>query len=189
MAVAHAFMRDRVRRSTDRSVDRRVLPLPYATILIAEVAALATIAVAFHPRPPLAYEFGWAGVASMIAMQLYSLRRRVRWLRNAGSLNAWLDAHIFLGFQGYIFVAYHSAGISTAASLAALDLLLVTIVVGTGIVGRYLYNNVARAARHSLAFAIAERWFAYWSLVHRPIAFLLLGITALHVLAHFAYAV
>jgi hypothetical protein len=182
MAVAHAFVRA-------RAADRRVLALPYATILVAEAASLATMAVGFYPHLPYAYELGWAGVASMLVMQLYSVRRRVRCLARFGSLHAWLEAHIFLGVQGFIFVAYHAASISSSASLAALDLALVAIVVATGIIGRYLYGRIARAAHHSRALAIAERWFARWTLFHRPLAVLLLGITILHVLAHFAYAV
>jgi hypothetical protein len=53
-----------------------------------------------------------------------------------------------------------------------------------------------RAARRSILLAsrisaleVAERWCSRWILIHRPLAMLLLGITALHVIAHFAYAV
>ncbi len=38
------------------------------------------------------------------------------------------------------------------------------------------------------ALEVADRWFSRWSLLHRPLSMVLLGITALHVLAHFAYA-
>ena len=69
----------------------------------------------------------------MLVMQLYSLRRRVRALREIGTLRGWLDAHIFLGLQGFVLVAYHSIGVSPSASLAALNFGLVTIVVTTGL--------------------------------------------------------
>jgi hypothetical protein len=53
----------------------------------------------------------------------------------------------------------------------------------------------ARAARRSILLAsrisaleLAERWLSHWILLHRPLAILLLGVTTLHVLAHFAYA-
>ena len=172
-------------RPAMRSIDvaeRPVLPWPYVAILLGEAALLAMIATTWWPEPPLTYELGWAGVASLLAMQIYSLRRRVRRLRHVGSLRAWLDAHIFLGLQGYLFVAYHSIAISAKLELATLNLAIVTIVVATGLIGRYLFGLVAR---HSPA---AERWFARWTLFHRPLALILLGITTLHVLAHFAYA-
>lgn len=169
---------------------RPALPFLYITVLIGEVAILATLVGMFPERPPYTYELGWIGAGSLIAMQLYSVRRRVRVLRNFGSLRAWLDAHIFLGFQGYVFVAYHSVGISLHASLAAINFALVTLVVITGVIGRYLYGWVARARRDAArsALAVAERWFARWTLLHRPVAILLFSITTLHVLAHFAYA-
>jgi hypothetical protein len=54
----------------------------------------------------------------------------------------------------------------------------------------------AHAARRSILLAsrisaleVADRWCSRWILLHRPLAILLLGITTLHVLAHFAYAV
>jgi hypothetical protein len=168
-----------------RSIDvaeRPVLPWPYVAILVGEAAVLALVATTCWPEPPFVYELGWAGVASLVAMQIYSLRRRVRRLRHVGSLQAWLDAHIFLGLQGYLLVAYHSVGVSAKLELAAINFALVTIVVMTGLVGRYLFGLVARRS------SVAERWFARWTLLHRPLAVLLLGITTLHVLAHFAYA-
>jgi len=233
----------------------QTLPQPYAILLIGELAVLGTLVAMFHRHPPFTYELGWAGVASMIAMQLYSVRRRVRALRSFGSLQAWLDAHAFLGFQGFAFVAYHSVGITAHASLAAFNFALVAIIVLTGVIGRYLYSFIPRArAGHVLAYAeldaalggdalpaalrrecrglidlvrldvtrrrelrelerrriaperareqrrairiaswisaldVADRWFSRWTLLHRPLAMVLLGITALHVLAHFAYA-
>lgn len=158
-----------------------VLPWPYVCVLLAEVTVLGTLVVELGRALPLTYELGWAGAGSMLAMQVYSIRRRVPALRNCGALRTWLDLHIFLGLQGFVFVAYHSVGISVGANLAALNFGLVSIVVTTGIIGRYLHGWVPRSA-------VAERWFARWTLLHRPLAVLLLGITVLHVLAHFAYA-
>ena len=236
-------------------VDRPVLAWPYIAILIAEVAILGVLAAMYRPTPPFAYELGWLGVGSMFVMQLYSLRRRIRAFRNWGPLRAWLDAHIFLGLQGFVLVAYHSVAISPNANLAALNFGLVAIVILSGITGRYLYAFIPRAragqalaqaelvemigdmalplelrrecrglpdlvrldfarrrllrelrrsnvhearvesTRRSIVLAsrvsgleVAERWFSRWTLFHRPLAFLLLGITSLHVLAHYAYA-
>lgn len=236
---------------------RRALPLPYLVILIVELVALMSLAsTTTVGRPPLSYEFGWAGSASMLLMQAYSLRRRLRILHSAGSLRAWLDAHIFLGLQGLLFIGYHSVGVSLRPTLAALNVALLGVIVLSGLTGRYLYSLIwamqtasARAQedltrplgglaagltpprrcrglvdllrldfarRHTLrrlrrdpqhtplqlqaagraaslslrqsALEVIERWLAGWTLLHRPLAFLLLAVTTLHVLAHFAYA-
>jgi hypothetical protein len=240
----------------EEAAERAVLAWPYIAILIGEVAVLGLLVAAFPSHPPLSYEIGWIGVASMLVMQLYSVRRRLRVLRNLGSLRSWLDAHIFLGLQGFVFIGYHSVGVSPNANLAALNFALVGTVIVSGLTGRYLYGFIPRAragnaieyaelvatlgetappaalrrecrglrdlvvldaARRRLlrdlrrdrtvtaerssttrrsillasrisALEVAERWFSRWTLFHRPLAFLLLGITTLHVLAHYAYA-
>jgi hypothetical protein len=161
--------------------ERPVMPWAYVAIVLGEIGVLAWLATTFWPKPPLVYELGWAGALSLVAMQSYSLRRRVRLLRRLGSLRSWLDAHIFLGLQGFVFVGYHSLGVSAKLELAAINFALVALVVVTGFVGRYLLGLIARTG-------FGERWFVRWSLFHRPIAFLLFAVTTLHVLAHFAYA-
>jgi hypothetical protein len=236
--------------------DRPVLPLPLMAILLGEIAVLGALVAMFGTQPPYAYEAGWAGAASMVAMQVYSLRRRIPALRNFGSLRSWLDAHVFLGMQGFVLAAYHSVGISAHTGLAAANFAIVAVVVITGVFGRYLYTFIPRARNgYALAYAelgtylggarlprelsrecrglvdmialdfarrgalrrierdetltagqadalqrsvriaswisaleVADRWFARWSLIHRPLAILLVGTTVLHVLAHFAYA-
>jgi hypothetical protein len=254
-ATGEVAARDAHRRTERAGVaaeDRAVLAWPYVGILLVETGALAGLAAAAHGRPPWSYELGWAGCASMLVMQLYSVRRRVRALRRLGSLRGWLDLHVFLGLQGFVMVAYHSVGASPSASLAAINFALVATVVLTGVIGRYLYSLIprarasderayaaldprlvqrvapprecrglvdlirmdlerrrrlrrllrhpavtaprARALRRSIALAfrisafdVADRWFSRWTLLHRPLAVLLLATTALHALAHFAY--
>jgi hypothetical protein len=174
---------------------RAALPWPYIAILLGEIFVLGRLVAASHGRPPMTYEMGWTGGGSMLVMQLYSIRRRIRALRDLGSLRAWLDLHVFLGFQGFVLVAYHSVGLSPRPSLAAINFALVALVVATGVFGRYLYRLIPRA-RHAVtgaagrsALELADQVCARWIVLHRPVAVLLLAITALHVLAHFAYAV
>ncbi len=89
--------------------------------------------------------YGNIGLAIIIGNLLYLVRRRlvnVPWL---GSMKAWMDWHVFSGIVGPAFVVLHSAftlrtwpAIVSAASL--------TIVVVTGLFGRYLYRLVPRVA-------------------------------------------
>lgn len=215
--------------------ERPALPWPYVAILLVEIAVLTTLAIDLRPHPPLTYELGWVGAGSMVVMQVYSIRRRVRALRDVGSLRGWLDLHVFLGLHGFVLVAYHSIGITVNANLAAVNFGLAALVVITGLMGRYLYSviprtraglvdrcavlppalrrecrgffdlvrldlarrkllrdpglrNAVTAASRVSMLEVADRWFARWTLLHRPLSVLLLGITVLHVLAHFAYA-
>lgn len=170
---------------------RAALPWPYLALLIGEIAVLGRLVATSPGKPPLSYELGWLGCGSMLVMQVYSIRRRVRALSRLGPLRAWLDLHVFLGLQGFVLVAYHSVGVSPRASLAAINFALVATVVVTGVIGRYFYGLIPRARRtrqDSVALALAERAFSRWIVLHRPLSFLLLAITTLHVLAHFAYA-
>ena len=246
-------------RSVDRSapvlVERPALAWGYIAVLGVEISLLGGIVVFNSDAPPFTYPLGWAGVASMLVMQLYSLRRRIPALRRFGPLHAWLDAHIFLGLQGFVLVGYHSIGVSPNPSLAGINFALVSTVIVSGLIGRYLYGfiprarygaaiehaalleaigsrkppplldrpcrslvdllRVERARRRELravassrlepserriseraitlaariaGLDVAERWFSRWTLFHRPLAYLLLGVTVLHVLAHYAYA-
>ena len=153
------------------------LPLIYGVILVGEIATLATLVVHFGTHAPYRYELGWAGLGSFAAMQLYSIRRRIGAARHLGSLDGWLDLHVFLGVQGFVLVIYHGIGLVPALDIATFDAGLVVALVITGLIGRYVFRRFARV-----------RTQAVWSLLHRPLAFLLLSLTTLHVLAHYAYA-
>jgi hypothetical protein len=153
------------------------LPLYYAAVLVAELAILTTVVVLLGTNPPFRYELGWAAVGSFVAMLLYSLRRRVRLLRNVGLLDAWLDAHIFFGLQGFLFAAYHCVGITLELSIATATAAIVVALVVTGIVGRYLLRYLSSGSTH-----------AVWWLLHRPLTFLLAALVTLHVVGQLAYA-
>jgi hypothetical protein len=141
-----------------------------------EAAVLGTLVALHGTHPPYRNELGYAAIGSFAAMQTYSLRRRIRALGALGPLDAWLDLHVFLGLQGLVFVAYHAIGIAARLDIASADAAVVLALGLTGMIGRYLFRYVARA-----------RTEAIWSFLHRPLAFVLLALTTLHVLAHFAY--
>jgi hypothetical protein len=203
---------------------RSPLPWPYVAILIAEAIVLTVLYASHRPEVPLQYEIGWAGTISMLLMQVYSLRRRMRILWRFGAISHWLEAHIFLGLQGFLFVVYHSVGVQIDTGFASMNIIFVTVIVVSGLFGRYLYGrlprthfaltqriaqatvlhdaelpgasmlrsisakSMSRLATTARVMGQAERWFSHWTLLHRPLAFFLLGVTFLHVLAHFLYA-
>lgn len=91
----------------------------------------------------------WFGIGTcvLVAWNLaYLLRRSPRlggWL--PGSLRTWMGAHVFTGLASALCVIMH-AGFSYRPTVGGHAFLALTILVGTGCVGRYLYAFIPRAA-------------------------------------------
>lgn len=145
----------------------------YAAVLVAELGVLGALLALFGREAPWTGAFGYAAAASFIAMQVYSLRRRWVVLHRSGALERWLDVHVFLGLQGVLFTIYHAKGLRPARDLVTAIAVIVLVLAVTGVAGRY----VAPLRRHAM-----------WSLVHRPLAFVLASLVTLHVVSHVAYA-
>jgi|SRR5579871_5514212 len=125
-----------------------VLPAAYYALLVAEAVGLVVL---HHYRPEQSggerwsYLLGWAGLGSMVVMHVYSIRRRVKALRNWGRLRTWLHFHIFMGLQGALLVTYHSLHLRDAASVQGINIFCVGIVVASGLFGRYLYAFIPKS--------------------------------------------
>jgi hypothetical protein len=94
----------------------------------------------------IAYEMvaepgGGTGLMVMTEL-LYSLRKRTGLLNWAGPVRYWLSFHIFTGIVGPTMVLMHTA--LEFRGLAGITMLLTTIVVGSGFIGRYLYTALPR---------------------------------------------
>ena len=99
-------------------------------------------------RPSGVYSHGLGIIgASMIivGVSVYSTRKRVRALVNAGKLSSWLEFHIILCLVGPILVVYHTT--FKAGGVAAISLWTMLSVVGSGIIGRFLYVQIPRNIR------------------------------------------
>lgn len=123
-----------------------VLPLPYYLILGLELAALIGLYAGreVSAADRIGHTIGWVGTGSMIAMHVYSVRRRVRALARWGRLRTWLQVHIFLGLQGAMLVTFHSLHLKTLVNMSGLTLLFTLIVVGSGMFGRYLFAFIPK---------------------------------------------
>jgi hypothetical protein len=94
------------------------------------------------PSSSLGQAYGVAGTCLMLTNLLYLVRRRCARL-SLGTLRAWLDVHAFTGLFGGMLVVFHSAfQIRSAISLITIGSLFV--VLGTGLVGRFLYSLTPR---------------------------------------------
>lgn len=102
------------------------------------------------------HKLGVIGSSMMVAMLLYSVRKRVGALRRLGPLSRWLDAHIFLGVFGPLLVVLHSG--FKVQGLVALSFWSMILVATSGVLGRYLYLQIPRTrAGEALALADIER--------------------------------
>jgi hypothetical protein len=87
------------------------------------------------------YWIGVAGGLAMLALFLYPLRKRVRWMRGWGNTRTWFIAHMLLGLSGPWLVLVH-CNFRIGSMNAAVALLSMLVVAGSGIIGRYLYVQV-----------------------------------------------
>lgn len=88
--------------------------------------------------------YGITGASLMVLMLAYSLRRRWSRLRNWAALRYWLDLHIFCGVVGPLFIVLHSS--FKVQGLVALSFWSMVAVAMSGVLGRYLYLQIPRAA-------------------------------------------
>ncbi len=91
----------------------------------------------------LGHFLGIAGGLFMILLLAYSLRKRLRFMRNWGNLNDWLEVHIFLGLAGPVLVFFHAD--LKFSGLVGISFWSMVLVVASGIVGRYIYQSIPRS--------------------------------------------
>ncbi len=100
---------------------------------------------------PFGHWLGIIGTALMVATEtLYSMRKRISWLRWAGPLRFWLSFHIFTGIVGPFLVLLHTA--FQFRGLAGVTLGLTVLVAASGFLGRYFYTAIP----HTMAGAEAN---------------------------------
>ena len=116
-------------------------------LLLIGLAALFLVAWAISealPKVPgsdLDYYLGIVGASMMLALFLYPLRKRVRFLRSAGPVRLWFASHMALGIGGPLVVLVHTR--FQAQSLnAAVALGCMLVVMLSGVVGRFIYMRI-----------------------------------------------
>ncbi len=90
---------------------------------------------------PISYFFGVLGTFFMLLTNLYIIRKKFKILSRWGSLNGWLDFHIFCGILGPVFIIYHTN--FSVDGLVAISFWSMMIVSVSGVIGRYFYLHVA----------------------------------------------
>jgi thioredoxin reductase/Pyruvate/2-oxoacid:ferredoxin oxidoreductase delta subunit len=148
---------------------RRAVRVTYAAVGLALLAALAWVGQEYYPLARAArlrhaqhallkpagawgHGIGIAATVFMLSNFLYAVRKRWRRMTGLGPISGWLDFHVFVGFMSPLVIAFHAAfqsnnglATATAASLA--------VVVGTGLVGRFIYGAVPTERGKSVELA------------------------------------
>jgi len=101
-------------------------------------------ALNLSPSDGAGYALGIVGLAAMTLLLLYSMRKRVRFLRRAGELRLWFEAHLILGLLGPTAVLYH-CNFELGSMNSAVSLFCVLAVAGSGVGGRFLYGRMHRS--------------------------------------------
>ncbi len=104
---------------------------------------------ALRPSGTLGHPFAWAGTALMlVGVLLYSTRKRLGLLRGRGPMRTWLNLHIYLCLSGPFLVALHTAG--KLRGLGVYSFWSMMIVAGSGIIGRWIYQQFPRTIKGEL---------------------------------------
>jgi len=89
----------------------------------------------------LGYFLGIIGGTLMLALLLYSVRKRIPLLRNLGATKHWFRMHMMLGIVGPLIILYHS-NFQVGSINSQVALYCTLLVAASGIVGRYFYAQI-----------------------------------------------
>lgn len=98
---------------------------------------------AINPENGWGYALGIIGGSMMLLLLFYPFRKRVKFLRNTGSVGFWFRFHMLLGLLGPVAILYH-ARFTWGALNSAVALNAMLIVAGSGLIGRFFYSRVHR---------------------------------------------
>ncbi len=85
--------------------------------------------------------FGIVGGSMMLALLLYPLRKRIRFLNVIGSVKIWFGFHMMLGVLGPLLILFH-ANFSLGSTNSNVALFSMLIVSASGVIGRYIYTKI-----------------------------------------------
>ena len=116
----------------------------YILLALAIVAGYLLRDVSFiTPEAGLGYWLGIIGGSIMLALLLYPLRKRLRFLHFMGPTRHWFRMHMAFGLVGPLLILYHcNFQLGSVNSKVALYCML--LVAGSGIIGRHFYARIHR---------------------------------------------
>jgi hypothetical protein len=95
------------------------------------------------PKQGAGYWLGIVGGSMMLALLLYPVRKRIRFLHRFGETRHWFRMHMVLGLIGPLLILFHSNyELGSFNSRVAFYCML--LVAGSGLIGRHLYAGIHR---------------------------------------------
>jgi hypothetical protein len=96
--------------------------------------------------------YGWIAAMLVVLNLSYLIRRRFG-SAALGSMRAWLDVHVFTGLLASVLVSFHSA-FQIRNPIAIMSTVSLSLVVLTGLLGRFLYALAPSGVRERLKAAL-----------------------------------
>ncbi|MCF6252104.1 MAG: hypothetical protein L3J75_12650 [Methylococcaceae bacterium] len=93
------------------------------------------------PESGLGYALGIIGGVMMLVMLIYSLRKRLKSMREWGLIRYWFKAHMVLGIVGPVLILFH-CNFQLGSQNGNIALISMLLVVASGIAGRYFYGRI-----------------------------------------------
>lgn len=112
-----------------------------ATGLVLASAWAAGRLLALEAGSTAGYWVGVAGGLAMLALFTYPLRKRVPLLRHLGATRHWFAFHMLMGVAGPWLILVH-CNFRIGSLNAAVALVSMLVVAGSGVIGRFLYRHV-----------------------------------------------
>lgn len=112
-----------------------------ATTAAVSVGLLADTSRYLTAESGLGYALGIVGGSLMLALLLYSARKRMPGLRRLGAMPAWFRIHMIFGVLGPVLILYHS-NFRLGATNSNIALFCMLAVAGSGLIGRYIYSRI-----------------------------------------------
>lgn len=110
--------------------------------------AYSDLAAMFSPTGLVGQGFGVIGSAMIIiGVSGYTARKRFRFLGRLGALKYWLEVHIFLCTLGPFLVLLHTT--FKFGGIVSIAFWSMTIVVASGVFGRYVYVRIPKTINGS----------------------------------------
>ncbi len=131
-------------------------------------------------RPSGLWGHGVGGVATLFMLSnfLYTLRKRLGFLKGIARIRPWLTFHMFVGVMSPVVIAFHAA-FQAKNGLAITTWVGLAVVVGTGVFGRFLYARLPSSGEGPARGM--RKLFRVWLGLHIALATLLVLLVGGHV--------
>jgi len=124
--------------------ESRAFPVFLGGIIVALVTGFAfRTQLGLEAEEGLGYWLGIGGVGCVVVLLVYPVRKRIPGLRWIGTVPAWFHFHMSLGLLAPTLILFH-AGFRAGSVNAAIALISMLIVAGSGLLGRMLYVRIHR---------------------------------------------